>query len=228
MSHFDDAVMPTGVRLGSTGKLITSSQKNYTRPGYRKINQLWEQKLRRLSLQFRKGDATFYQLREIAEAMEGPTHSFLCRDWTDWNSGRRMDNDGLAYIAATDQPLKNTVTGLYVGDGSTKTFQMYKKYIKGATAAHYRKIQKPQSTTLRGAVGGTGKTEGVDFTVAYATGIWTFTAAPGNGVAATWGGAFYTPVAFVDDNVLEQVIGAGGSFDGTLELEEVRLSALGL
>lgn len=226
MSHFDDVIMPNAVRFGSATVPQRSTQQVFTGSGGRKANQLWSQGLRKLRLSYVRGIADIHEVLKIWEAMEGPVHSFLARDWNDWNTTNgNMAATGLAAITALDQPLRNTVTGGFAGDGVTKTFQAVKQYGVGATALHTRTIKKLQAGSLVAAVDGGAEGHTVDV----ATGIFTFTVAPGASVSptavpVTWGGAFYVPAHFLSDEGLEEELRSfktGGL--GNVELMEERL-----
>ena len=226
MAHYDDAILPLTVKYGAASMPRTSSQITHTATGYRKVNQRWSQKLRRLKLQYQLDDDAFDAVLKFWEALEGPTHSGLARDWTDWNSTAGLMRDGdESQITMLDQPMKNTVTGLLVGDGSTTTFQLVKRYLSGS-ASHIRTIQKPQSGTLIVALDGvlqhtTGSP--IDYSVDYSTGIVTFTGPPAAGLAPTAGFAFYVPVAFTNDEAFEVAAAEGGILEGSPDLNEVRL-----
>ena len=83
------------------------------------------------------------------------------------------------------------------GDGTTAIFQLTKTYGDGDDA-YRRPITKPVAGSVRMAVGGTEKAEGVDFSVDTATGLVTFAAGavPGAGAEITAGFEFDVPVRF--------------------------------
>ena len=226
MAHYDDAILPLTVKYGAASAPRTSTQITHTSTGYRKVNQRWSQKLRRLKLQYQLDQDDFYAVQKFWEALEGPTHSGLARDWNDWNSTAGLMEDGDdALITMLDQPMKNTATGLFVGDGSTRTFQLVKRYLSGS-ASHVRTIQKPQSGTVIVALDGvlqhtTGSP--IDYSMDTATGIVTFTGPPAVGLAPTAGFAFYLPVAFTDDEAFEMAVAEGGLLEASPDLLEVRL-----
>lgn len=83
--------------------------------------------------------------------------------------------------ASTNEPLKNTTTGLLLGDGSTTTFQFQISRSNGVRTV-YKDILHPKSGTVGTIkVNSVTKTETTDYTVTYTTGIVTFSSAPGNG-----------------------------------------------
>ena len=232
MAHFDDVVMPNTVRFGSTSGPATSTQIAFTGGGFRKANQRWDQHLRRLTLSFVKSVANLQAVVDIFEVMEGPANSFLTRDWGYWHTAadKDMRPDGDAGVTAFDQPLRNTADSTFLADGTTLTFQMVKRYIKGS-ATHVRVIKKPQNGTIKVGVDGVAQFEGAspsEFEVDYSTGIVTFQTAPGSvgsptAVAVTWGGAFYVPVAFVQDELPQTLRTRETSGLPSVPLVEVRL-----
>jgi uncharacterized protein (TIGR02217 family) len=149
-----------------------------------------------------------YIIKDIFRSIDGPFGSFLIRSWDDWNTTFGLMEPGdESFITDVDAPLKNTVTGLLTGDGSTTTFQMIKEYKGGsATANHPQEIYKPQVGSVQVAVDAAAKVEGVDYTVNYATGVVTFIlGAPAVATVPTYGAIFYEPVGFIDDELLQSL-----------------------
>ena len=211
MAHYDNVILPLSLSFGTTTGPKTSTVVSFTDSGFRKANRRWSQHLRRFNLRYAlRSPQDVYTLLKLFEAVDGPANSFLLRDWNDWNTtDGRMGDQGAGFITAADQPLENTVTGGIVGDGTTLTYQALKRYTVGA-ASHGRTIKKPQNGTILVAVDAVAQTEGVDFTVDYATGIVSFASPPGasgspTGVSVTWGGAFYVPVAFEGDEFIQSL-----------------------
>ncbi|MSU92040.1 TIGR02217 family protein, partial [Rhodobacteraceae bacterium 2CG4] len=93
------------------------------------------------------------------------------------------------------------------GDGTTTAFQLTKLYASGAQS-WTRVITKPVTGTVRIALGGVEQPSG--WTVDTTTGVVTFAAAPGAGVAITAGFEFDVPVRFDTD-----------ALDVTLDLERL-------
>lgn len=231
MAHFDDVIMPDTVKFGSSSGPATSTQILSTGGGFRKANQRWDQHLRQFTLAYVKSIEGLHEIQKIFEAVEGPAHSFLARDWSDWNTRAdgNMRPNAAGGVTPFDQPLRNTTDNGFFADGITRTFQMVKRYVIGS-ASHVRVIKKPQQGTIRVAVDGTEVFEGspTDFTVDYATGLVTFQDPPGQGVSptavpVTWGGAFYVPVAFVRDELPQTLRTGETSGLPSIPLVEVRL-----
>ena len=234
MAHFDDVIMPSRVRFGSSSVPLTSTQQVFLTSGYRKANQRWSQKLHRLRLIYARDIQAIHDILKIWHALEGPANTGLVRDWSDWNTTNgRMESGNESLITAFDQPLQNTNDNSFVGDGTTATFQMVKRYLVGATAVHTRTITKPQNGTIKAAVDSVEVTEGGspdDFTVNYATGVVTFANPPGGGVSPTavpveWGGAFRIPFHFLEDEgFIERLRNPKVSALPGIELMEARLT----
>ncbi|WP_299361145.1 DUF2460 domain-containing protein [uncultured Paracoccus sp.] len=121
-------------------------------------------------------------------------HRLLCGDSTSAADVRRLMNGERAVLFATDPPY------LVDYDGS-------KRYASGAQS-WTRAIAKPVAGTVRIALGGVEQPSG--WSVDTATGVVTFAAAPGSGVAITAGFEFDVPVRFDTD-----------ALDVTLDLERL-------
>ena len=96
------------------------------------------------------------------------------------------------------------------GDASETTFQLVKLYELGANVVS-RTIRKPVSGTVVAGIDGVSKTLGVDFTVNTASGLITWTTAPGSGLDVTAGFEFDVPCRFdegLDNNGLDVEIDA--------------------
>lgn len=92
--------------------------------------------------------------------MRGRAIGFRFKDWSDY----KVSNQNF-----------------FVGDGVATTFQFFKRY-RSAQYRYDRVIKKLVSGSLGVVtVSGVTKTEGVDFTVDYNTGVFTFNAAPAKG-----------------------------------------------
>lgn len=223
MTHRDDVILTQLPSHGSAGGPAVALDQIYLGSGYRKTNLRHSQKLRRYSLTWpARAVDTAIAILTTYEALEGPQDSFLMTDPNDWNTGAFQGELTAAVITAFQQPLRNTVTGLYVGDGSTTTFQMMKLYSAGSAAKHYRVIVKPKTGTVRVGVNAVEQTLTVNFSFSTATGIVTFVVAPANGLSTTWGGEFYTPVAFEETDFELEAI-EGENRGGEAVLREVKL-----
>lgn len=120
-------------------------------------------------------------LIEFYHAVQGRTHEFRFKDWSDYKSVVR---EGV--ISATDQLLG-------VGDNAITDFQLVKTYAKGSFAT-VRTIQKPVAGTVLVSLDDVLQTS--DFTIDTTTGIISFDTAPGAGVVVKAGFEFDVPCRF--------------------------------
>lgn len=223
MAHYDDVILPTYIEVGAETAPRRAVDVVYFDSGYRAANARWSQSLRTLTVSYINEPEQIAPIIEIFEAVGGPLHSFLVRDWGDWNTtnGSMNTSAALSDVTNLDQPMQNTTDETFLGDGSTTVFQLGKRSLVG-TASHFRKTTKPQSGTVTIAVNGVAKTEGPDYTVDYATGLVDFASAPAASAVVTWGGAFYVPVAFANESLPTTIEGFTQQTP-SIELIEVRL-----
>lgn len=226
MSHFDDAVFPDLSGKGTGFIIERPTQQVAVNSGDVFTNALSEKSRRRYGVRLEALSSEEAQsVLDYYEALEGPNNSFLYKDWSDHITPQGQRPEDVASITALDQPLKNTVTGGFTGDGSTTTFQCGKNRTAGS-ASTFREVKKLQDgTTLDPALSGTilvarASTPTTAFSVVTSTGVVTFSSAPANGVSVTWGGAYYTPVKFDADST-EISMQAPDQARGLIVLEEV-------
>jgi uncharacterized protein (TIGR02217 family) len=137
-----------------------------------------------------KSLAQLAQVIDFFEERRGRLFGFRWRDRADCSSA---PHGGAP--APGDQRLG-------VGDGTTAVFQLAKTY--GASYAPYvREISKPVAESVRVAIDGVEKTEGVDFGVDSTSGIVTFAGSsiPAAGALVTAGFLFDVPVRFDTDRL---------------------------
>jgi uncharacterized protein (TIGR02217 family) len=114
----------------------------------------------------------------------------------------------------TNQNLRNTVTGLQVGDGAATTFQLEITRSLGSKSGS-KKIMHPILPLTELRVDGTALTEGTHYSVDYSTGIVTFITGsiPAAGVIVTADFFYETPVRWLSDHVetrIQQAYGIDG------------------
>jgi uncharacterized protein (TIGR02217 family) len=114
-----------------------------------------------------------------------------------------------------DKPVVDQEIG--VGDGSTKTFQLYRTYTRGAITRQ-RKITRPNVGTVTMKVAGVVTVAAID----YSTGLVTFVAAPAFGASVKASFEHDVPVKFADDEL--EIIGLTDVLDQPVNivLQEVR------
>jgi uncharacterized protein (TIGR02217 family) len=128
----------------------------------------------------------------------GPSSSYVQNLFTVCRTSRGfLLVSPLAYErVATGQLLRNTVTGLNLGDGSTTTFQLQ---VISSTTAHsvVRDVSYPLTGTLVAYKNGVSATATVNLT----TGVVTFGSAPGSGVVPTADFQYAWPVKFTSTSI---------------------------
>lgn len=118
---------------------------------------------------------------DFLEVVEGPLYSFRVRNWLDFEAGYEYTSSGWSVTT----PMQ-----FATGDAATTDFQLRRKYSSGAFDA-YRKVTKPRSSIdapTKIYLDSVEQTSG--YTVDYATGIVTFSVAPGDGVEIAWAGLY--------------------------------------
>lgn len=130
------------------------------------------------------------ELLEFWQAVGGQFCGFRFKDYADFKSGRVGETP-----TRTDQPLVATTD-------SPQAYQLTKRYTAGARSQD-RAIYKPVQGTILIADNGALKTEGVDYSIDYTTGLVDLAFTPAG--ALTWGGEFDIPVRFASDFPIELV-----------------------
>ena len=91
-----------------------------------------------------------------------------------------------------------------MGDGETRTFQLFKTYRSGGVA-YERPVAKPVAGSVVTAVQDVERREGVHFEVDVATGLVTFEEPPLADAVVTAGFEFDVPVRFATDRIAVSV-----------------------
>lgn len=122
----------------------------------------------------------FQTLLKFHALRHGETYGFKVRDLVDYTVSRGAEGT-----------LQHTYNGV------TASFQLQKIYAD-SSATLIREIYKPEQGSVKVYRNGTLRTEGVHYSINYATGIITFTAGniPVGGNVIEWEGRFYVPVRF--------------------------------
>lgn len=173
---------PEDISYGSRGGPTFRTDVFTAQSGFEQRNVLWQDARCKYDVAHGIRDkddmdtvlAFFYNMR-------GKATGFRFKDWSDY----RLINGNIG-----------------TGDGSTTAFQVVKKYTVGSNT-FTRNLYKLVTSTLSGVtVNGVAKTEGVDFTVNYNTGVITFSVAPGNTHAIVVGNVeFDVPARFDTDEM---------------------------
>jgi len=182
---FVEVQFPEGISYGSSGGPSFSTAVIEVDSGAEERIARWSTPRHRYNAKY--GIKSWEDLATVKTffiARLGAAYGFRYKDWSDFTSA----SDGRSAHTNLDQNIGT-------GNGSTKDFQLVKKYTSGGVTVT-RSITKPVSGTVLVAVNGVAKTEGVDFTVNTVTGMVTFTVAPTAGHAVTAGYEYDVPVRF--------------------------------
>jgi len=185
---FHEVRFPTGISRGSSGGPERRTQIVAYGSGFEERNQQWADSRRRYNAGYGiRGIDDVHAVIAFFEERRGRLHGFRWKDFSDFKSVAPN-----ADISATDQAIGT-------GDGATTDFQLVKLY-GNAFAPFTRAIAKPVAGSVQVALD--GAPQGAGFSVDTTTGIVSFTAAPGSGVAVTAGFEFDVPARF-DTDMLE-------------------------
>ena len=193
---FHEVRFPDNISRGARGGPERRTQIVELASGDEERNASWANSRRRYDVAYgiRRAD-DLAAVVSFFEARNGRLHGFRFKDWGDHKSCLPSQ-----VPAPTDQPIGT-------GDSTTTGFQLLKRYASGGQI-WTRTITKPVAGSVRIALDGAEQLSG--WSVDTTTGVVTFGAAPGAGVAITAGFAFDVPVRF-DTDVL----------DVTLDLERL-------
>jgi uncharacterized protein (TIGR02217 family) len=189
MTSFHDVRFPTGISRRASGGPERRTDVVALASGHEERNSRWAHSRRRYNAGY--GIRTLDEIHEVVgffEERRGRLHGFRWKDHADYKSGPPQ-----SAVDPADQEIGT-------GDGTTASFQLIKSYGDGGNA-YVRPITKPVAGTVRVAVDGAEKADGVDFTVDLQTGIVAFLAGaiPGAAQAVTAGFEFDVPVRFDSD-----------------------------
>lgn len=192
MSSFHEIQFPTNLSYGSKGgprfsTAITKKVSGAIEPVAR-----WGYPLHVFNVKYglRKYE-DLVQLRDFFIRRLGPAHGFRYKDPLDFST--KTPYVLSEYLTGSAPAFSDVIIG--VGDGTTKVFQLAKKY-SDAVVTRTRNITKPILGTVKSGVNGVEKTISTDWTVDTTTGLVTYQVAPTNGHNVTAGFEFDVPVKF--------------------------------
>ena len=182
---FHEVRFPDNISRGARGGPERRTQVVELASGDEERNASWVNSRRRYNVAYgiRRAD-DLAAVVAFFEARNGRLNGFRYKDWADYKS------------SLPSQPTSPTDQQIGTGTGSLKTFQLVKRYTSGVQS-WTRTIVKPVSATVRVALGAVEQVSG--WTLDTATGVVTFTIAPGNGVIVRAGFEFDVPVRFDTD-----------------------------
>ncbi|MEH6776221.1 MAG: DUF2460 domain-containing protein [Cereibacter changlensis] len=190
---FHEIRFPANLSFGSVGGPERRTEIVTLANGFEERNTPWAHSRRRYDagVGLRSLDDV-EALIAFFEARRGQMFGFRWKDWADYKSCPASKLPG-----PQDQPIGQ-------GDGATTAFTLRKTYVSGGQD-YARPVLKPVAGTVRVAVAGDPKVEGVEYVVDPATGVVSFAVAPDFGTAVTAGFEFDVPVRFDTDRIQTSV-----------------------
>lgn len=189
MAFIETPRFPDDISYGSTGGPMWSTNVLIIKSGFEGRNANWSNSRYKYNAAMGvRDEGELDELIEWFNSMQGRTHGFRFKDWTDFSSyalGGTLDFQ--------DQSLGT-------GDGLQLDYQIIKTYTKG-TQSRTRDITKPISSTLKVGVNGVEVLGPGNWTLDSTTGIITFVVAPPAAHAVTAGYEFDVPVRFDTDEL---------------------------
>ncbi len=184
---FHEVRFPHTISRGARGGPERRTQIVELASGDEERNAAWANSRRRYDVSYgiRRAD-DLAAVVAFFEARNGRLYGFRFKDWSDYRSGLPSN---------VPSPLDQTIG---TGDGTTTAFQLVKHYTSGGQG-WTRTITKPVAGSVRVALGGVEQASG--WSVDTSTGLVTFAAPPGAGVAVTAGFEFDVPVRFDSDTL---------------------------
>lgn len=205
---FHEIRFPLEIARGAQGGPRRRTQIVTAVSGHEQRNAQWATSRRDYNIGYGlRGLDDIHRVIVFFEERRGRLHGFRFKDFADFRSGPPM-----TAVTPLDQALGT-------GDGAMLAFPLHKTYGAGETA-YQRRIDKPVAGTVRVAADGIELASG--WSVDTSTGIITFDAAPGAGVALTAGFEFDVPVRFDTDHLSIDVAAFGAGAVPDVPLVEIR------
>lgn len=197
---FVETRFPADISFGSSGGPVFSTSVITTQGGFEQRNINWAEARAKYNVAHGvKNQTQLDALIAFFRSRQGKAHGFRFKDWTDY---------------------KAAAVGIGTGNGSQTAFQLVKTYTSGGVT-YTRTVKKPVTGTvliyLNGVLQGSG------WSVNTATGVITFTGAPGSGVAVTADFEFDVPVRFDTDHLSASLDNYGAHSWNDVPLVEVRV-----
>ena len=189
--NFHDVRFPTDISRGATGGPERRTDVVVLGSGHEERNARWADARRSYNAGY--GVRTVDDLHTIIaffEERRGQLYGFRWKDHADFKS------------TTPGAPVSSVDQFIAAGDGTTASFQLIKAY-GGSFSPYTREIRKPVDGTVKVAVDGVEKSDGVEFTIDHTTGEVTFETGeiPTAGAGITAGFEFDTPVRFASDRL---------------------------
>ncbi len=187
MAFIETPRFPESIAFGSSGGPLFSTSVVILSSGFEKRNANWSEPLRRWDVSAGiKTEADMNTLILYFQAMQGRTHGFRFKDFTDFRS------------VSPELPVGISDQTLGTGDGIKTVYQVIKNYTTG-TLTQVKTLKKLVTGTVKVSFDDVEQVSG--FTIDHNLGTITFTAAPGVGVVVKAGYEYDVPVRFDIDNL---------------------------
>jgi len=197
---FVEVRFPADISYGSGGGPEYATEVIALASGHEQRNAAWSQARARYNVAHGvKTQAQLDALIAFFRARRGRANGFRFKDWSDYRA---------------------TAQTLGTGNGVQTQFQLAKHYTSGSVT-ETRSITKPAAGTAVIYLNGTP--QGSGWSLSTTTGMVTFTAAPGNGVAVTADFEFDVPVRFDTDHLSARLDTYGSHSWLDIPLVEVRI-----
>ncbi len=200
MPGFHEVQFPPKVAYGASGGAEFNTSIATTFAGFEQRNVNWQKARGRWDVSTGlKTKADMDVVQAFFRARYGKAYGFRFKDWSDYQ--------------ALEQSLGT-------GNGAQTAFQLAKTYVSGAYG-YSREISKPVSGTVKIYLNSVLQSAG--FSVDHATGMVTFTVAPGAGVMVSADFDFDVPVRFDTDALLVRADAPGIFVWDAIPIVEIRL-----
>lgn len=208
---FHEVRFPASLSFGSFGGPERRTEIVTLANGFEERNAPWAHARRRYDagLGLRSLD-DLAELLDFFEARRGQLYGFRWKDWSDFKSCKPS-----LEVSPFDQSIGQ-------GDDASLVYALSKRYASGEGRYH-RPIAKPVAGTVRIAVGGVPRSEGIDWSLDPVAGTVTFVAPPESGAEITAGFEFDVPVRFDADRIQVSVASFRAGEVPTVPVLEVRL-----
>lgn len=208
---FHEVRFPANLSFGSVGGPERRTEIVTLANGFEERNSPWAHGRRRYDAGLGlRGLDDVETLVAFFEARQGQLYGFRWKDWADFKSCPPSRTVG------EDDQIIGT------GDGITREFALVKRYASGP-AVYLRPIGKPVENSVRVAIEGDSKVEGLEWTVDLTRGIVEFAVAPDVGTTITAGFEFDVPVRFDTDRIAVSVASFHAGEIPAIPVVEVRL-----
>ena len=208
----DDAVFPEDISKGvSAGPGFKTVVQDMADGSEMRIAK-WQRPLRRYNVAPAVNNAEqLTKLLRFYKTVRGSLNGFRIRDPFDWSTAP----DHVTTPDVTNYQHRHVIGA---GDGTTKRYQLVKRYQVNETLERFRPITRPTHPTKSfqgGAttdhvfglfVDGSAQTEGTHYTISRAGGEVEFQSAPTAGTTIEWCGSFDVPVRF-DQEIDQGMLG---------------------